>query len=407
MPPTRKELILALIVLLTIPVVAEVALHLANVQFEPQLYTANRELGWSLRPGAEGVVTGETRQYVNINSLGFHDAPRAYDKPANTFRIAVLGNSWTEALQVPVEKNYCSVLERKLNAAHCFSGKRVEVLNFGVSGYSTAQELLLSRQEVWKYHPDMVIVAFYSARDIANNLRQFNNAADPEQSPYFVFRADKLVLDDSFKNLPAVQSRQIKIQKIRAMVNDHILVLKGVNALVRFGRTRVAMAAIKQTAGKESAIESTEHAIYTPPSKPAFAEAWRVTEALLTVMHHEALAHNAVLRIVTLANRPQVIPDPQKRLEFTNSLGVSNLSYADERINALGAREGIPVINLAPALSQYAETQKVFLNGFNERNLGGGHWNETGHRVAAETIAEGLCSSSGLTAAQETTVGSH
>jgi len=383
-------LILASIVVLAIPVIAEVSLRLAHVRFEPQLYTANHQFGWSLRSGASGVVMGETRQFVQINPQGFRDVPRSYAKPVNNVRVAVLGNSWTEALQVPLDKTYCSLLERKLSGLPCFAGRQVEVLNFGVSGYSTAQELLLLQQEVWKYHPDIVLVAFYSARDVANNVRQLNNAGDPEQSPYFVYRGERLVLDASFRNLPAVQERQIKLQKLRGIVNDHVLVLQAVNSLVRYGRTRVAMAEANERTGKVG-TDSTEYAIYAPPSQPLLEEAWHITESLLVAMRDEAQAHGAELWIVTLANRPQVIPDPQKRTEFMRSLGVPDLSYADKRIDALGVRKGIPVINLAPTLSKYAETHHVFLNGFNERNLGGGHWNETGHRVAAEAIAAGLC----------------
>jgi len=390
MPPTKKELILAAAVLLALPIVGEVVLRGANVQFESQLYAADQEKGWSLRPGAAGVVAAETTQYVRINSHGFRDAERSYEKPPNVVRIAVLGNSWTEAMQVPLDMTYCSLLERKLNELPCFAGKRVEVLNFGVSGYSTAQELLTLRQDVWKYRPDMVIVAFYSARDVANNVRQFNNAADPEQSPYFVYRGDHLVLDDSFRSLPAVQQRQIVLQDIRGKVTDHIRVLQAVNALVRYGRARVAMAAVEQRAG-ESGVDTLEHSIYTQPSQPALQEAWHVTEGLLLAIRDEVKSHGAAFRIVTLANRPQVIPDPEERSAFMRTLGVSELSYADERIKAFGAREGIPVTNLAPTLAEYAEAHHVYLNGFNQANLGGGHWNQTGHGLAAEAIAAGIC----------------
>jgi len=390
MPPTKKELILAALVALVLPALADVALRIGHVQFNSQLYTANQQRGWALRPSAEGLVADETRQYVRINSHGFRDLERSYEKQADTIRIAVLGNSWTEAMQVPLDKNYCSVLERKLTEQSCCAGKRFEVLNFGVSGYSTAQELLLLREEVWKYHPDVVILAFYSARDIANNVRQFNNAAEPDQSPYFVYRGNQLVLDDSFRALPAVQKRQIMLQKIRGTVNDHVLVLQAVNALVRYGRGRFAMAAAKERAG-EAGVNTLEHSIYAAPTQPALQEAWRVTEGLLVAMRDETKAHGVEFRIVTLANRPQVIPDRRKRIAFMQALGVSDLSYADQRINVLGTREVISVTNLAPALLAYAEAHQTYLNGFNESNLGGGHWNETGHRLAGETIAASLC----------------
>lgn len=390
MLPTKKELVLAAVVMLALPIFTEIVLRIGQIEFDSQLYTGDPHRGWALRPNAEGWVADETRQYVRLNRHGFRDAERNYDKPADTIRIVVLGNSWTEAMQVPLNKNYCSVLERKLGELSCYAGKQIEVLNFGVSGYSTAQELLLLQQEVWKYHPDIVIVAFYSARDVANNVRQFNNAAEPAQSPYFVYRGDSLILDDSFRSLPAVQERQIMMQKMRGIVNDHVRVLQAVNALVRYGRVSIAMAAAKERA-TAAGVNTLEHSVYAAPTQPALQEAWRVTEGLLVRMRDEAKAHGSEFRIVTLANRPQVIPDAAKRQEFMKSLGVPDLSYADERIRALGEREGIPVTILAPALSAYAEAHHIYLNGFNETSWGSGHWNETGHRLAGETIAASIC----------------
>src|SRR6267378_369634 len=145
MRPTKKELVLAAIVMLALPILAELVLRIAHAQFDPQFYTGDQQRGWALRPGAEGAVVSETKQYVRINSHGYRSAEQSYEKPANTVRIAVLGNSWTEAMQVPLDKNYCSLLERRLTELSCFAGKHVDVLNFGVSGYSTAQELLLLR----------------------------------------------------------------------------------------------------------------------------------------------------------------------------------------------------------------------------------------------------------------------
>jgi hypothetical protein len=154
----------------------------------------------------------------------------------------------------------------------------------------------------------------------------------------------------------------------------------------------VAIATLKEKAGK-SGVESLEHSIYVPPSQPALQKAWVVTEALLVAMSDEARAHGVPLHIVMLANRPQVIPDRAMRAAFMQDLGVADLSYADQRIRTLGAREGIPVTVLATALSNYAEAHSVFLNGFNGASLGAGHWNEVGHRLAAETIASDLCGS--------------
>jgi hypothetical protein len=400
MPPTKRELFLAALVLLALPVLGELALRVARVPFDVQLYGPDRELGWVLRPGIVGRVSTETPQVIHINSRGFRDDERSYEKPANTFRIAVLGNSWTEALQVPMDKTYTALLQQQLSQNHCVPGKRIEVLNFGVAGYSTAQELLLLQKKVWNYHPDLILLALYPARDIANNVRELNNALTPERSPYFVYRGDQLVLDDSFRTLPALESRQIWLQNLGFWFDDHLKTLQAINTLQRYGKIRAAMAAAKERA-EQSGMDNLEYAIYAPPSLPALQEAWRVTEALLLAMRDDARAHGAVFRIVTLATRPQVIPDPARRAELLHALGVQDFSYADNRIKDFATRNAIPITNLAPPLSAYAEAHHVYLNGFNASNLGSGHWNETGHRLAAETIAAELCRASAENSATE------
>jgi hypothetical protein len=390
MPPTKRELLLACAVFLALPILAELALRLAHVPFDVQLYGPNRQLGWVLRPGITGRVSTETPQVVHINGKGFRDVERDLEKPANTYRIAVLGNSWTEALQVPQEKTYTSVLQRKLNEAACSPGKRVEVLNFGVAGYSTAQEFLLLQQRVWTYHPDLVLLAFYPARDIANNVRELNNAVTPERSPYFVLHDGKLMLDDSFRALPTLQPRQIWWENASVWFADHFKILQAVDALQRFGKIRVAMAAMKQRAEK-SGVDNLEYTIYAPPTLQAMQEAWKVTEGLFLMIRDDVKAHGADFRVVTMATRPQVIPEPARRNELLQKLRVQDFSYADNRVREFGEEHDIAVTNLGPALSAYAQAHNAYLNGFNTSNLGAGHWNETGHRLAGETIAADLC----------------
>ena len=390
MPPTRRELILAAVVLIVLPAVAELALRITGVQFEPQLYVPDQVRGWALRAGVNGVVHEEIRQAVRINSHGFRDRERNYEKSEGTVRIAVLGNSWTEALQVPQEKTYPAVLEEELQKPECFKGKRVEVLNFGVAGYSTGQELLTLQQEVWKYRPDLVLLAFYPARDIANNVRELNNAANPDHSPYYVYRDGKLSEDTTFRDLQVLQPRQIALQKLRYDVDDHVYLLQAVNALQRSAKLRLATAAIKERAEKHG-LEHLEYSIYAPPESDVMRNAWRVTEGLLGLMRDEVQAHSADFRLVVLATRPQVLPDSVKRAALEEKLGVKEFSYADRQIAEFGRRENIPVTLLAPTLSAYAQAHRIYLNGFNDHNWGTGHWNETGHRLAAETIAADFC----------------
>jgi hypothetical protein len=112
-------------------------------------------------------------------------------------------------------------------------------------------------------------------------------------------------------------------------------------------------------------------------------------------MRDEVMAHGARVVVVTLSNGPQVHPDPTLRDGFKKRLGIVDLFYPDNRIKELCQREKIPVVTLAPELQQFAQLNKVSLHGF-DSNLGNGHWNVVGHRVAGELIAKKLCEGSVL-----------
>ncbi len=128
-----------------------------------QIWEPHPVLGWKPVPGAQTIWTQEGHGRVTINRAGFRDRERLREKPPHGYRIAVLGDSQTEAVQVDLEETFCAVLEARLASA----GYRVEVLNFGVSGYSPVQEWLLFREEAAEFDPDLVIQALFLDNDVA------------------------------------------------------------------------------------------------------------------------------------------------------------------------------------------------------------------------------------------------
>src|SRR5262245_10655025 len=171
----------------------------------PNFYRSDFYTGAALRAGAEGWWKKEGGAYVKINSEGLRDREHAKAKPRHTFRIAVLGDSYAEAMQVPAEETFWAVLERELPSCRLLRGHQIEVINFGVAGYGTAQELLTLRHRVWDYSPDLVLLAFLSGNDVRNNLRSLEQ--DPMR-PYFVYQEETLVLDDSFRQYSGWRFRQ-------------------------------------------------------------------------------------------------------------------------------------------------------------------------------------------------------
>src|SRR5262245_49730758 len=121
---------------------AELTLRVLGISY-PSFYTTDPCCGLALRPGATGWWRSEGRAYIEINGDGLRDVEHSRAKGPRLLRIAVLGDSYAEAKQVALEKTFWSVAARELESCDALPAPGVEVINFGVSAYSTAQELRL------------------------------------------------------------------------------------------------------------------------------------------------------------------------------------------------------------------------------------------------------------------------
>src|ERR1043166_8179363 len=205
-------------------VAAEIALRIIGYQY-PEFYQRDEIRGVSLLPGAEGWYRKEGEAYVRINSDGLHDQEHALAKPDGTFRMAIVGDSYCEALSVSREEAFWTVMARKLEECGAFAGRKVEVINFGVSGYGTAQELLTLREQVWKYSPDIVLLAVTTNNDITDNVRALKRT---DEIPYFVYKENRLTLDDSFKDSRAFRWRQSALSRFGRWWRDHSRVVQAI-----------------------------------------------------------------------------------------------------------------------------------------------------------------------------------
>lgn len=385
--------------------VTEVFLRLINFSF-PTFYSTDAARGYALTPNVEGWYRREGETYIRINSDGLRDTEHAKQKAENTFRIAVVGDSYAEALQVPLEKAFWKLLENKLQNCGALGGRKIEIINFGVSGYGTAQELITLQQKVWEYSPDAILLAFTTNNDVTDNLRETKRV---NEIPYFVYRGDKLELDDSFLTNSTFRWRNSILGKAGVWMRDNLRVVQlGYQAqtalksyLAKRSMQLIVPTVTAQTESNNAAANRSETAIraedvgvenmiYREPTDDVYREAWRVTEGLLREMNDEVKSRNAKFAVVTLSNSIQISPSRKLREDFMKKVGSTDIFYPDRRVNSFGDRENITVYNLAPELQAYAEQNNKILHGFGE-NLGNGHWNRDGHQVAAEILAPKLC----------------
>ncbi len=369
--------------------IGELALRAMDFSYYWSLYKRpDPQRGWAPRPGAVGWQRLEGQALVRINSAGFRDREHALQKPPATVRVAVLGDSFTAAVQVPMEETFWFVIEQQLQGCDALADRAVEVINFGVSGYSTAQELLTLRHRAWDYQPDIVLLAFFAGNDFTENLQALDD--DPLR-PYFVYQGEALVLDDAFLQSDDYRSKDAWYGRLALGLLDRSRLFQAMDRATDLARVWFQQ---RQSARPEDAPAQepgVDNRIYKEPQDPDWAASWRVTEGLLKAMNREVIDQGARFLTVTLSTGAQVHPNPLFREKFKQTLGVDHLFYPDQRLRALGEREGFPVLNLAPSLQFQATWRGMWLHGFENKFLGAGHWNRLGHQLAGGMMADFLC----------------
>lgn len=140
--------------------------------------------GWVLRKG----VSGDPQfghGTLNSNTRGARGAeePPLQRRPGRR-RVVVLGDSFTFGEGVGDGETYAHRLQQRL--------PDTEVVNLGVHGYGLDQILIRLREEVPRYHPDVVLLGFFGD-DAARCLLDFRDYAKPR----FVLRDGRLDLRGS------------------------------------------------------------------------------------------------------------------------------------------------------------------------------------------------------------------
>jgi len=299
----RPKLLLIMGGLLCGLIIAEVALRVIGfTNLNP--YIADRYTGYSLRPGAEGWWHGEGTTYIKINSDGLRDREHSKIKPANTLRIAVVGDSFTQAFDVEMQDAWWAVMEQRLQGCATLGQRKVEVINFGVAGYSTARELITLQQRVWDYSPDIVVLNVTLINDVKDNSTVLNKEYAEQPLPYYIYQDDKLVLDDSRlaarNNSTYFRLQQTALGNAINWLRQHLRLIQLTDkARTAYQQRKIA----KQLADEQPHAQRLElgldSSVFKEPTAPAWIDAWRVTEGLLLMIRDEVNSKGVKFLVVT------------------------------------------------------------------------------------------------------------
>jgi len=297
-------------------------------------YRPDAQLGWTLRPGTQGWFTKEVATegratFVTINAAGFRDRDHALDKPDDVFRIAVLGDEHSEAMQVELQDTWWSRLGHALEGCSVAGGKRIEMLNFGVTSYGTAQELVMLETVAMRYRPDLVLLQFTPTNDPQNN--SFALAADKER-PFYRLEAGRLRIDESFNSTPKFARHAAPSHEIARKIGDRSRAVQWLSMLP-----------------EDKSRPGVQKALLGPPKDELWEEAWQITEALILKMDDYSRRNGARFAILSVSG-----------------------GYGGERIAALAAKNRLQFVSLdlkAEGQRSAAELTAKALCGSRDRRL--------------------------------------
>ena len=348
-------------------------------------YVYDEFTGSRLKPEHRFVFDSEGYSSNVINSHGMRDREHSIEKQPGTFRIAILGDSFSEALQVAQTRTYWSVLERELQSSPDLRDQTVEVLNFGVSGFGTIQEWQMLKHYAGSFSPDLVLLAFLPGNDVRNNSRQLES---DHRRPFATLINETLQVDVSFRDDPDEKKfREFTWSACKDQAIRHSRVIHLLYRTLESWRHRKSSIRDQQSDTAEPGIDSV---VFAPPRSEAWRDAWHITDRVLEAMNEESKSIGAEFVVVILNNSVEVHPDPQVTMTFAMKLGVNDLKEPQRQIIASGHRHGFPVINLLERMREIATKDKVYFHGFPNTSPAAGHWNERGHEIAGQLIAKDL-----------------
>jgi len=291
---------------------------------------------------------------VHINSLGLRDREISVAKPAGVFRILVLGDSFAEGKQVALQETFPKQLERLLRER--FPNRRWEVVNGGVSGYGTADEIKFFEVLGRALDPDLVILAFCVGNDVENNVA----------SPYFRWRHSTL----EEMSLEPPSTWTLALSRVQEFGASH-------SHVYQFLRDRY-----HGILSPSPALLEDSGTVMVQPYSPGDEDGWRLTDTLLDRLLELVNEAGARWLMVAIPQRVQVYDN-----EWHASTGLEGGDQArvapQQRLAVYARQRLLPFLDVLSDLHEASVKERSYFRI-------DGHFNAYGHRVTAEALLRSL-----------------
>ena len=320
-------------------------------QFPSYYYDpVDRILRFSTTDLRDGVFTigtmAQQRARWHINNAGWNSAID-FEETKRKPRIAIIGDSYVEALQVNVETSLAGRLRELVSP-------QMEVYAFGISGAALSQYLQMARYARKHFDPDILVI------NVVHN--------DFDESLCSIKRqAGMLCLED--------EGQEIREAAIDPYQPNQALRMGRWSNIVRYAVTNLQIVARLQGLFKGARTKPTYNAnIDVEQVNARKARIQKATEYVLGTLQRE----NGEKPVIFMMDAP-------RRDIYAGTLENSSVAWLNQLLKATCETVGFHFIDLTHEFSrEFAANRVHFESEFDW------HWNETGHFAAAHELHRAL-----------------
>jgi len=291
---------------------------------------------------------------IRYNSDGMRGPEIAPSKRPGVPRVLFLGDSFVEGKQVADDEVVSSVMERLSDRR----GRPLEVINAGVAGYGTGEELYLWRHWGRRLDPDVVLVGFYP-NDVRNN----------GERRLYEIEGDGLRL----RRKP-VDPKVRWIYAARKFLASHF------HLYILF---KMGLDALEAPEGQQGNEGPAGPAVDLAFDKEGADASWNLTLALLDRLSREVEEAGARFVLVSIPTRYEVDDSLWELTLGKADPSAFDLEEVSLRLSAWARQRSVPLVDLREPMRRLDRDNDFYFDI-------DAHWRPAGHRLAAETILEAL-----------------
>ena len=371
-----KNIIFSVAVIISFISILEIALRSTHLFGAKIAWTSpDPILGYTFKPGQEYWSINENDHPVSgkINRFGWRDKEWAIEKPKNTYRIAVLGDSFVEALQVESEFTFLKLteeaLKKKLN-------HNMELMNFGRSGYTQTEEFIILKNQVLQFSPDMVVLFFFPGNDISDISKK--TTSEIIRPFYSISKNGEFILDNSF-----TITREFKLKKFINYFKHHSAIISFI--LERYNLYRKNEAIRFEINNKIGTMNNDNNihgylSLLTIHPEEEYVNSYNINKALIQEMA-KCCRENGIKFMLVCCD---IYIKSEKLKHLTDIDPTFNPKYFEN-----------DMMNFAKSINiEYVGLQSIFMQAYEKENINyhWDHWNYAGHKLVADALEKKLIS---------------